>query len=272
MNYKVVAFDLDGTLLNGQGQILAENKRAIQAAINKGTKIILVTGRHHTAVKPYYHELGLTTPIICCNGTYIYDVATDSTPFANPLSKQQAQLIFDTTQKHHCHLLMYSRDSMNYAELNPHMEKFVKWVESCPPDIRPDVRQVASIQEIIDHHSPIWKCVISAPDKDIMHAVLADLPQEEFSCEWSWVDRVDIANTGNTKGGRLTTLLKEWHINPQEVIAFGDNHNDISMLTAVGLSVAMGNAEIEIQRQAALITTDNNQAGIAAVLEEYLGL
>lgn len=272
MDYNVVAFDLDGTLLNSQGNILPENKAAIQAAMAQGVKIILVTGRHHTAVKPYYRELGLNTPIICCNGTYMYDVETDSMPFANPLSKQQAQLIFDVAEKHQCHLLMYSRDSMNYAELNPHMEKFIQWVERCPADVRPDVRKVESIQAVIDHHNPIWKCVISAPDKEIMNAVVADLPQNEFSCEWSWVDRVDIANAGNTKGSRLLALLAEWNIDPQQVIAFGDNHNDISMLTAVGLGVAMGNAEPEVRQQAKLITSSNNENGIAQVLKTYLSL
>ncbi|OOF40190.1 HAD family hydrolase [Rodentibacter mrazii] len=270
MNYKVVAFDLDGTLLNAQGNILPESKSAIQAAMDKGIKILLVTGRHHTAVKPYYRELGLDTPIICCNGTYVYDVATDTTPFANPLSKQQAQSIFDIAQKHYCHLLMYSRDSMNYAQLNPHMEKFLKWVESCLPEVRPDVRKVDSIQEVIDHHHPIWKCVISAENKEIMNNVVRELPISQFSCEWSWVDRVDIANVGNTKGSRLLALLKEWNIDPQEVIAFGDNHNDISMLSAVGLGVAMGNAEQEVKRQAKQVTTSNNEDGIAQVLKNTL--
>lgn len=269
MNYQAVAFDLDGTLLNSQGQILAENKQAIAKLQQQGVKVLLVTGRHHTAVIPYYMELGLTTPIICCNGTYVYDVQNDKVLAANPLSQQQAQQIYDTATKHHCHLLMYSRNAMNYAELNPHMEKFLKWVASCPENVRPLVKKVESIQDVIDHDKPIWKCVISAQNKDIMNQVVAELPIEQFSCEWSWVDRVDIANAGNTKGARLLEVLNQWQIAPQQVIAFGDNHNDISMITAVGLGVAMGNAEDEVKHQAKLTTTSNDEAGIAQVLAEY---
>ncbi|MFZ7158966.1 pyridoxal phosphatase [Avibacterium gallinarum] len=269
MNYQAVAFDLDGTLLNSQGQILAENKQAIAKLQQQGVKVLLVTGRHHTAVIPYYVELGLTTPIICCNGTYVYDVQNDKVLAANPLSQQQAQQIYDTATKHNCHLLMYSRNAMNYAELNPHMEKFLKWVASCPENVRPLVRKVESIQDVIDHDKPIWKCVISAQNKDIMNQVVAELPIEQFSCEWSWVDRVDIANAGNTKGARLLEVLNQWQIAPQQVIAFGDNHNDISMITAVGLGVAMGNAEDEVKHQAKLTTTSNDEAGIAQVLAEY---
>ncbi|MFZ7230769.1 pyridoxal phosphatase [Avibacterium avium] len=267
MNYQAVAFDLDGTLLNSQGQILAENKQAIAKLQQQGVKVLLVTGRHHTAVIPYYVELGLTTPIICCNGAYVYDVQNDKVLAANPLSQQQAQQIYDTATKHHCHLLMYSRNAMNYAELNPHMEKFLKWVASCPENVRPLVRKVESIQDVIDHDKPIWKCVISAQNKDIMNQVVAELPIEQFSCEWSWVDRVDIANAGNTKGARLLEVLNQWQIAPQQVIAFGDNHNDISMLTAVGLGVAMSNAEDEVKHQAKLTTTSNDEAGIVEVLK-----
>lgn len=69
MKYQVIAFDLDGTLLNRQGQILPTSKKIIQHCLDKGLKVMLVTGRHHTAAYPYYHELNLTTPMICCNGT-----------------------------------------------------------------------------------------------------------------------------------------------------------------------------------------------------------
>lgn len=272
MHYKVVAFDLDGTLLNSKGQILEENKQAIAKLKQQGIKIVLVTGRHHTAVIPYYVELGLDTPIVCCNGTYVYDVKNHDILISNPLSQQQVQQIFDTATKHNCHLLIYSRDAMNYAELNPHMEKFLQWVESCPEDVRPLVRKVPNLQDVIDNDYPIWKSVISAKYKEVMNQVVAELPVEQFSCEWSWVDRVDIANAGNTKGSRLLEVIEQWQISPQEVIAFGDNHNDISMLNAVGLGIAMGNAEDEVKQQANLVTTNNDELGIKEILHQYFSL
>lgn len=272
MNYKAVAFDLDGTLLNSQGKILPENKQAIMKLKQLGVQVILVTGRHHTAVIPYYAELDLDTPIVCCNGTYVYDVKTNEILIANPLSQQQAQLIFDTAKKYDCHLLMYSRNAMNYEELNPHMEKFLTWVKSCPSNIRPLVRKVANFQDIINNESPIWKCVISAKNKDIMNQVIAELPKDQFNCEWSWIDRVDIANTGNTKGSRLLEVIEKWQILPQQVIAFGDNHNDISMLKVVGLGIVMGNAEEEVKQHAALTTTSNDEQGIKDILQQYFPL
>ncbi|MGR6979955.1 pyridoxal phosphatase [Testudinibacter sp. P27/CKL/0425] len=270
MKYRVVAFDLDGTLLNSKGEILPSSIAAIHAARAKGAKVVLVTGRHHTAVKPYYHQLQLDTPIICCNGTYLYDVANDSTPIANPFSWQQARKVIDTAEQLGIHLLMYTRDQMTFTEYNPHMRKFSQWVDSCPPEVRPNLAQISSFYAPLAAGETIWKFVISHPDRTLMEQAVAQLPDDQFSCEWSWIDRVDVANNGNSKGGRLLDLLKMWNISPQQVIAFGDNHNDTSMLSAVGLGVAMGNAEEEVKTQAALITTDNDHNGIQQVLEKYL--
>ena len=226
MTYQAIAFDLDGTLLNSKGQILDSSKQAIQAARNKGIKVILVTGRHHTAVKPYYYELDLDTPVICCNGTYVYQPQTDEVLAANPLSAAQAEKVISVAEQYGIHLLMYSRNTMNYMQLNPH--------------------------------------------RSLMDKAVAELPPAEFSCEWSWIDRVDVANNGNSKGGRLLELLNRWQIDPQNVIAFGDNHNDTSMLTAVGLGVAMGNAEDDVKRQVKRVTLSNDENGIQQVLNELL--
>lgn len=272
MAYQVIAFDLDGTLLNSQGNILPASKRAIQRAREQGINVVFVTGRHHTAAKPYYHEVDLDTPIICCNGTYLYYPQTDEVKFANPLSSEQCHKVIDIADKFDTHLLMYSRDAMNYTRLNPHMEKFTQWVMNCRPEVRPNVRLITDFREIIDNPKEnIWKFVINSPDRQAMENAVSALPDSEFSCEWSWFDRVDVANIGNSKGARLLDLLKLWNVEPQNVIAFGDNHNDISMLTAVGLSVAMGNAEEAVKAQAKRVIGSNDSDSIARLIEEMLG-
>ncbi|MFC0322447.1 pyridoxal phosphatase [Gallibacterium melopsittaci] len=270
MSYQVIAFDLDGTLLNSEGKILPSSIAAIQRAKAKGKKVVLVTGRHHTAVKPYYYELGLDTPVVCCNGTYLYQMETDQVLAANPLTAEKAKKILDLAYHYGSHVLLYSRDAMNFQTFNPHMEKFKAWADSCPSEVRPNVQQVTDLYHFITSGDTIWKCVISAPSREVMLKVVAELPADQFSCEWSWVDRVDIANVGNSKGGRLLELLASWNIAPEQAIAFGDNHNDTSMLTAVGLGVAMGNAEEEVKRQAKLVTLNNDEEGIAQVLDKYL--
>ncbi|MDG2960291.1 pyridoxal phosphatase [Bisgaard Taxon 10/6] len=271
MTYQVIAFDLDGTLLNGQGEILESSRKAIQQAREKGLKIVLVTGRHHTAVKPYYHQMALDTPIICCNGTYIYYPQTDEVKSANPLSMEQCHKVIAIADKYQTHLLMYSRDAMNYTRLNPHMEKFQQWVMSCPEAVRPNVRKIDNFNALIDNPAEnIWKFVISSPDRRAMESAVEELPVSEFSCEWSWIDRVDVANNGNSKGGRLLELLKQWNVDLQNVIAFGDNHNDTSMLKSVGLGVAMGNADDAVKSQAKRVIGSNNDDSIAQFIRTII--
>lgn len=124
MDYQVIAFDLDGTLLNSQGHILPENRQAIDKVQSLGIKVVLVTGRHHTAARPYHVELGLDTPIICCNGTYLYDYQNEKVLSANPLTWAQCQQVINLNERFGIHLLMYTRNEMAFCEINPHMAKF----------------------------------------------------------------------------------------------------------------------------------------------------
>lgn len=73
MSYRVIALDLDGTLLDDQKRILPGSLTALNLARKAGVKVLIVTGRHHVAIHPFYQALDLDTPAICCNGTYLYD-------------------------------------------------------------------------------------------------------------------------------------------------------------------------------------------------------
>lgn len=270
MSYQAIAFDLDGTLLSSQATILESSKQAIKMAQEKGLKIFIVTGRHHTAVRPYYVELGLDTPVVCCNGTYLYDFKNDQVLVSNPLNADQATFLVNEAKKYGIHTAVYTRDAMVYEELNPHFQKLQKWVASCPEAVRPNVHKVDSFQTLIDQGIMVWKVLISDPDLQKMQTFVEKLPLDQFSPEWSWIDRVDITRTGNSKGNCLAELLKRENIDPKNVIAFGDNFNDISMLSFVGMGIAMGESEPEVQQNAQRIIGSNNEDSIAQTLAELL--
>lgn len=271
MFYQAIAFDLDGTLLTSQATILDSSKQAIKQAQALGLKVFIVTGRHHTAVRPYYHELGLDTPVVCCNGTYLYDFKQDKVLWGNPLTTAQANFLVRSAQELGIHVAIYTRDSMTYEQLNAHFTKFLKWVDSCEDSIRPSVKQV-NFPELLDGNTLIWKVLISDPDLEKMQNFVEKLPLDQFSPEWSWVDRVDITAQGNSKGECLTELLKLENIDPKNVIAFGDNFNDISMLSTVGMGIAMGESEQEVQQHAKMTIGSNNEDSIAQTLNQLLGI
>lgn len=266
MRYQAVAFDLDGTLLSPNATILESSKNAIAKIREKGVKVFFVTGRHHTAVRPYYAELDLDTPVVCCNGTYLYDFQNDKVLSGNPLTAEQATRLINAAQNEGIHVAVYFRDAMTFEQPNPHFIKFLKWVNSCPENVRPDVHQVEKYQAEIDKGTTVWKVLISDPDLEKMQKFVEKLPLDEFSPEWSWVDRVDITAKGNSKGAMLAELLKIEGIDPQNVVAFGDNFNDISMLETVGLGIAMGGSEEDVQQKAKKTIGSNAEDSIALEL------
>lgn len=272
MNFKAIAFDLDGTLLSSNATILESSKQAIQKVREKGIKVYFVTGRHHTAVRPYYVEMDLDTPVVCCNGTYIYDFKQEKVLVGNPLSSELASTLINDAQSEGIHTAVYFQDAMTYEELNPHFTKFQKWVQSCPESVRPNVHQVEKFQTEIDKGTTVWKVLISDPDLIKMQKFVEKLPLEQVSPEWSWVDRVDITSVGNSKGARLAELLQIEGIEPHQVIAFGDNFNDISMLETVGLGIAMGGSEDEVQQKANKTIGSNNEDSIANELKAQFHL
>ncbi|STY61474.1 Stress response protein yhaX [Mannheimia haemolytica] len=272
MNYQAIAFDLDGTLLSSNATILESSKEAIKKVREKGIKVYFVTGRHHTAVRPYYVELGLDTPVVCCNGTYVYDFKNEKVLSGNPLSAEIASKLVNDAQAQGIHTAVYFEDAMTYESLNIHFTKFQKWVESCAPEVSSNVYQVENFQQEIDKGVTVWKVLISDPDLAKMQKFVEKLPPDQVSPEWSWVDRVDITSVGNSKGARLAEVLKTEGIDLQKVIAFGDNFNDVSMLETVGLGIAMGNSEPDIQQKAKKTIGSNNEDSIANELKAQFNL
>lgn len=272
MGYQAIAFDLDGTLLSPNATILESSKLAIQKVREKGIKVYFVTGRHHTAVRPYYSELFLDTLVVCCNGTYVYDFQNEKVVSGNPLPPQVVSQLINNAQAQGIHTAVYFQDAMTYETLNIHFEKFQKWVASCPESVRPNVYQVDNFQQEIDKGTTIWKVLISDPDLVKLQNFVEKLPLDQVSPEWSWVDRVDITSVGNSKGARLAELLKIEGIDPQNVIAFGDNFNDISMLETVGLGIAMGGSEEEVQQKAKKTIGSNSEDSIANELKQQFNL
>lgn len=116
--YKVLALDLDGTVLTAQHTIHPEVKSAIQNA-TKHCHVMIVTGRHHTAARPYYDELGLTTPIICCNGTYLYDYQNEKVLMHTSIAKEDALAFTKLAQENQFKLVLYTTNEMTYSKSQP---------------------------------------------------------------------------------------------------------------------------------------------------------
>lgn len=270
--YKVLALDLDGTVLTDEHTIHPLLKRAIQQA-QQHCHVVIVTGRHHTAAKPYYQELGLTTPIICCNGTYVYDYQNEKVLKHNAIAKHDALTFLALAKEFQMKLVMYVTDAMTYSKRSPiaYMQALEKWASQYPPTAQPKIEQIDSFRHRVEQETFIWKFVVEGLPSSVERLAQQAWVQETFNGERSWSNRVDFAAKGNSKGQRLAEYVQSLGYHANHVLAVGDNHNDISMLDYAGLGVAMLNADDTVKSHAKLIcTTDNNHDGLARLIRDKI--
>ncbi|MCZ2721033.1 Cof-type HAD-IIB family hydrolase [Marinomonas sp. 15G1-11] len=268
--YKLLALDLDGTVLKSDHTISPVLIEKIQQLSQK-IPVVIVTGRHHTAARPYYLQLGLKTPIICCNGTYIYDYQNETVLQHNAISKEKAKQFVTLVEQHDMKAVMYVKEAMLHSVQRPlnYVNALSLWADSFPDDIKPCIKTVDSFHEEIVNNEYIWKFVVEGGQVD--HFLELPFVKNNFSAEPSWIDRVDISNVGNTKGAALDKYLAKEGLSFRQVVAVGDNHNDISMLQKAGMGVAMLNADNVVQAQADLVTsaTNDDDYVLAGIIDKF---
>lgn len=264
MTSRVIALDLDGTLLTPTKTLLPSSLQALARAREAGFTPIIVTGRHHVAIHPFYQALALDTPAICCNGTYLYDYQAKKVLEADPLPVAQALQLIDMLNEHQVHALMYVDNEMVYETPTGHVLRTRNWAQSLPPEQRPVFTLVDSLAQTAREVNAIWKFALTDENSAKLNAfALAVEQQLGLECERSWHDQVDIARQGNSKGKRLAQWVASQGLSMEDVVAFGDNFNDISMLQAAGIGVAMGNAADEVKAHADVVIGDNTTDTIA---------
>ena len=271
MTYRLVALDLDGTLLDSQLQIRAETIEALSRLRAQGIQAMIVTGRHHVAAYPYWKELGLDLPAICCNGAYVYDFANGHPLASDPLTRDEARQLLALSRQHAVYTMVYDRDFMAYETVDGQLRKMLNWAATLAPAVRPRFEKVESFERLIDNAETIWKFISAADDPAAMRAFVADVEQSlGLCCVWSGATRLDITHGGNSKGHRLSQWIAAQGIAASEVIAFGDHQNDIEMLRMAGMGVAMGNSLADVQACADWVTGSNDGSGIADALDRFV--
>jgi len=275
MRYHVIALDLDGTLLTPQKTILPESLAALREARAAGVKVLIVTGRHHVSIHPFYQALELDTPAICCNGTYLYDYHGQQVLASDPVRPDQADKLISLLETHQIEGLMYVDNAMLYPSnsqrIQAHVDRTEAWAQSLPAAHRPVFKNVSSLRQSATEVDSIWKFALIDSDLPKLRQFTDTVESSlGLTCEWSWHDQVDITQQGNSKGARLAQWVAQQGLTMDQVIAFGDNDNDLSMLETAGLGVAMGNAAETIKARARLTIGSNEQPSIAETIYRYV--
>lgn len=270
--YKLIAVDLDGTLLNSQKEISPENLQALQEAMEKQIKVVVCSGRIFAGARFFARQLGTPDPVIACNGAIIRDMATDEVLRADGLSLENCRQAIELCHEEGIYYHVYIGDTM-YAEKLEFSARFY-WEKNqkLPEKDRVDIRIAEDMNRVLKEVEVLPSKIVSiSRDPEHLQRVRTRMEQiQGMDVVSSFHDNFEVVNHGVSKGVALEFLCRRLGIKPEEVAAIGDNENDISMLRFAGLGIAMGNAE-EMARQAACrVTLKNDEHGVAQAVRRYI--
>ncbi|MEI5995598.1 sugar-phosphatase [Candidatus Enterococcus mansonii] len=268
MSIKLVAIDIDGTLLDSNRKITPKVKETLKKANEKGIYIVLCTGRPLPGVKEQLTELELYGDndfVITYNGSLVQATKTNEIISRYTLSHDDFLEIEYMARKVGAHL--HTIDDKAIYTANRDIGKYTVH-EAHLVDMPLKYR---AVDEMTPDMSIIKMMMIDEPE--ILDQAISQLP-EEFSSKYTTVKSTDfyyeILNKEANKGNALAKLADHLGISQAETMAIGDNENDLSMIEYAGVGVAMGNATESVKRAADIHTTSNDEDGVAEVLLKYM--
>lgn len=266
--YKLIALDMDGTLLNSRKEITAKVKEAIARAKAKNVKVVLCTGRPLSGVKDFLEELNLREAgdfVVTYNGALVQAADTEATIFHKTLSAADIRqhLELGKAEGIRSHFLdldgMYTVNAniSDYTVLDAYLTKSsLTYVEDS------FVKEPRLFTKLMYSDHPH---LIDELEKNLdpgMHDQFTVIRSQPFF--------IEVMNKEADKGRGIEALAKHLGIHRDEVICVGDAENDRHMIEYAGLGVAMANASDAIQRIADFVTKSNDEDGVAHVIEKYL--
>ncbi len=263
MDIRLVALDLDDTLLDRSRKISPRAKAAIKAAIAQGVTVTVATGRMYPSALPYARQLALDVPLITYNGALIRSGLSGETLLHRPLGEATTQKVYSLFRERGWYLQVYLDDVLyvRVRDTNARAYEAVAGIESVPVG------------------DELWS-LKGAPTKLLTMAEPHLIPEIEAALREACGDQVYTANSRANylemtdpqanKGAALAFLAGRLGIGREAVMAVGDSANDLDMIEYAGWGVAMGNANPQVKAAAQAVTAANDADGVAAAIEEYV--
>lgn len=268
LKYDLIAIDIDGTLINSTHEITKPVYDAVQRVIDSGSKIVLCTGRPFPGAKPYMEELGLTKEgdyIINYHGALVQRTDTGKVVIDHQLTYEDMLKWHGFTKEVGVNFHAVRGDSV-YSEQLDFSPKSL--IEPFVNDMHLRVRKLAELDRDFTYSKFVMQDKVA-----LINELQIKVPEEfaeQYTVIRSMEDSFEVLNKDASKGRTLKELANHLEIPRERVMAIGDSGNDIDMVDYAGLGVAMGNAVPAVKEVADVITTTNNQDGVAVALNRYL--
>lgn len=271
MNIKLLAIDMDGTLLNSNKEISQRNKEALLKAKEKGVYIVLSTGRILKSAQYFADTIKLDNPIVSCNGAVVTD-ENRNVIFKQSMDKEIVRKIMELGLKHNIYHHFYDYNQFYASQLVDEVIEFYNPENAKKQNHYIDVNLYENIQNVMDNKDlDIFKFMFLDPDQDRLSKLRKELELiEQLTIVSSANTNVEITDKGVSKAKGLTVLAEKYNIESKDIMAIGDSENDLSMLEYAGFGVAMSNANHKVVQKADFITTSNDEEGVAKAVEKFI--
>lgn len=263
----LIALDLDGTLLSSKKEISSATQNVLQKAIDSGHVVVIATGRSYHTSRRYYQQLNLTTPIINNNGALVHHPSDkEFRSLHHPLPHQTAISVVETCYEMDVeNIIAQTFDSMFIDKHNEEIVNVFKTLGN--PDL-----QFGKLQEILKQDPTSLFIYPKAEQVDLLNAHLNEHHAEAISHRtWAapW-NIIEIVKKGLSKAFGLDELSRYFNIPREQIIAFGDEDNDLEMIECAGVGVAMDNGIKELKSLASHVTDSNDNEGVSKFLQDFL--
>ena len=272
---RLVASDMDGTLLNRFGKISSLNIAAIEALRRKNINFVVCTGRSFADASLPLKEAGISCDIICMNGAAVFD-SRGRQMRKQPLLKKQVNRILSICRPFS---VLYDFMTEEGSCTTSSMEEFRKSFEDkiFLPMVSDEHTYESIVQRfhftteevILGSSWDIYKMSVVHEDPEVLKQIRFSLEMEEgISVASSAPSNLELTHIRAQKGSALMEYAANTEVRPREILAMGDSENDLSMLNLpLGYTIAMGNASDIIKRNARIITRNNDEDGVAVAID-----
>ena len=273
MSYKLFVADMDGTLLNDDKKLSDKDVQTIKKLQDFGIKFAVATGRHDSMIKSYLKHLDLQVPVISCNGAIVREPFSDQIFLSEALPAAQSLQVIEICKERNADFHIYGHESIIGEKLNRKMLYYHNLNQTLPPEEQTKLVKVPDCKDaVLNDSEPLYKfLIISDRNKDLLD-IMDDVAKiEGLTVCQSMPKLCDVMKEGVTKAYALQKLSESLGIKRKEIVAIGDQLNDIDLIEYAGLGIAVANAEDTLKEKADIVTNStNNEDAVSEAIEKYV--
>lgn len=257
MNY-LIAIDIDGTLMRDDGTISEYTKKVINEIYQKGNKIVLCSARPRYHIKHITNDIKCFEYFISSNGTEVYDINNDKVIFANYIDKKQCKKIYDSCQEEDVRVIFVSENVEYVTKFIRNNNQVLITEDNINIVLNNNIKQVMIIGE-----DKLKLSKLKSRFSDELNLNIVDTSEKKDEIWFSLI------NSESSKGIALKIIVNYLKIPERNVIAIGNDKNDISMLQQAKIGVVVENADKDVKKIADIIIKNNNVDGVAVFLQNF---